>query len=423
VGAALLLLALPALSTWPAVESAPAAGPEPALVLRECFADMAAGSCQAAPHPSLELAAGVALSPGGRSVYVAAMHRELPALGSNAITEFTRDAEGKLHPTGCLTFAGGRRCRAARIPLEGVRRLVVTPDGRDVYALADDGIAEFARAADGRLRPIGCLAFDTEGPGTSRCMHPEGGFETDMIGLAIGPDGADLYVTAGNYVVRSATDKFVSRLFEFSRRPDGTLATTGCLGPTPGSRCLKIGTSELREPVVSGDGRALYAVEADSLLRFPRWSDGLLGRPECVLGRAARCAQTDGAPAPSYTSVAVSADGSRLYLGTTKATIAYSVSPQGDLTKLASRQTPSYTLALSPDGSRLYGDDSTGVNTFVTAEGGLSAGGPPFSVEGAEGLAVAPDGSTVLVASWWQSDLLVLSTGAGAQDLGSGHEG
>jgi DNA-binding beta-propeller fold protein YncE len=404
-----LFLALLGLFSGPAVESALAAGPEPALVLRECFADFRAGPCQAAPHPSLELAADVAVSPEGRSVYVAAMHRELPALGSNAITEFTREADGKLRPTGCLTFAGGRGCRAARIPLEGVRRLVVTPDGRDVYALADDGIAEFARAAGGRLRPIGCLAFDTEGRGTARCKHPEGGFETDMIGLAISPDGADLYVTAGNYVARSATDKFVSRLFEFARRPDGTLATIGCLGPAGRSRCAKIGTSELRAPVVTADGRALYAVDDESLLRFPRSEDGRLGRPECVLGRRAGCAQTQGAPAPSYYSVALSADGSRLYLGTTQVTVAYSVSPDGTLTKLASRKVPSYTLALAPDGSRLYGADSTGVNTFVTAEGTLSPSGAEYPMEGAEGIAVTTDGSALLVPSWWDSTLLVLT--------------
>jgi DNA-binding beta-propeller fold protein YncE len=338
------------------------------------------------------------------------MHRELPALGSNAITEFTRGVDGRLHPTGCLTFAGGRGCRAARVPLEGVRRLVVSPDGRDLYALADDGIAELARGEGGRLRPIGCVAFDTEGPGTSRCRHPEGGFETDMIGLALSPDGADLYVTAGNYVAASATDKFVSRLFEFSRRPDGTLATIGCLGPTRRSRCAKIGTSELRGPVVTADGAALYAVDDESLLRFPRSADGSLGKPECVLGRSRRCDPTQGRPpTPSYMTVALSPDGSHLYLGTTQATIAYSLSPAGTLTRLASQRIPSYRLALTPDGSRLYSTDSTGITTFATGESTLSQTGTPYPVTGAEGIAVTPDGSDLLVASWWQSDLLVLS--------------
>jgi DNA-binding beta-propeller fold protein YncE len=408
----LVLSAGPALLGGPAVGSASAAGPEPTLVLRECFADWHSGTCREVSHPSLELAEGVAVSDDGRSVYVAASHREGPALGSNAITEFTRDVEGKLHPTGCLTFAGGRGCRAVGIPLEGVRRLVVTPDGRDVYALADDGIAEFSRAAGGRLRPIGCLAFDTEGRGTSRCKHPEGGFETDMSGLAISPDGADLYVTAGNYVVRSGTGKFVSRLFEFARRPDGTLATIGCLGPAGRSRCAKIGVSELRAPLVTADGRALYAVDDESLLRFPRSEDGRLGRPECVLGRRAGCAQTQGAPAPSYYSVALSADGSLLYLGTTQVTIVYSVSSDGTLTKLASQRVPSYTLALTPDGTRLFGTDSEGVNAFLTAEGGLSRNGATYADEGAEGLAVTPDGSTLLVASWFGSDLIALTPSA-----------
>ncbi len=404
----LALLAGPSVAPAAAAGPAPAAAPEPGLVLRECFSDWLGNACQALSRPSLELASGVSVSPDGHSVYVAAMHRELPALGSNAITEFSRDASGKLHPVGCLTFAGGRHCRAARIPLEGVRRLVVTPDGDDVYALADDGIAEFSRAAGGRLRPIGCLAFDTEGPGTKRCKHPEGGFETDMTDLAVSPDGADLYVAAGNYVVRSGQGKFAGRLFEFRRRPNGTLATIGCLGPNGRSRCAKIGTSELRDPVVTADGRALYAVDDESLLRFPRAEDGSLGKPECVLGRRAGCSQTQGAPAPSYYSVAVSADGSRLYLGTTQATLAYSVSPQGTLTRTASLKVPSYTLALSPDGARLYGSDSTGVNAFLT-EGGLTQSGATYPDQGAEGLALTPDGSALFVASWFESNLLVLA--------------
>jgi DNA-binding beta-propeller fold protein YncE len=403
------LVAVTALLACPFVAAAPGAEPEPAFVGRECFDYAVGGPCKKTPHSSLELAADVAVSADGRSVYVAAMHRELPALGSNAITEFTRAADGTLRPTGCLTFAGARGCRAARIPLEGVRRLVVTPDGRDLYALADDGIAEFARAASGRLRPIGCLAFDTEGVGTRRCKHPEHGFETDMTDLTLSPDGADLYVAGGNFVAASADDAFVSRLFEFRRRPDGTLATIGCLGPTRRSRCAKIGDSELRSPVVSADGKALYAVDDESLLRFPRSIDGSLGAPECVLGVAKRCPPTQAAPRPSYYSLALSADGSRLYLGTTQATIAYSVSPGGPLTKLASQKVPSYDLALAPDGSDLYGTDSEGATAFAAGESTLAPSGAPFPLEGAEGLAVTPDGSELLVASWWQSDLLVLT--------------
>jgi DNA-binding beta-propeller fold protein YncE len=413
---ALVVLAVLAFLVGPAGEAAAApagssstVASEPGLVLRECFADWKSGACQVVTHPSLELASGVVVSPDGSSVYVAAMHRELPALGSNAITEFSRTESGRLRPVGCLTFAGGRRCRAARVPLEGVRRLAVAPDGRNVYALADDGIAEFARAPSGRLRPIGCLAFDREGPGTSRCKHPDGGLETDMSGLVLSPDGHELYVTAGNYLPRGGGDKFVGRMLQFRRRADGTLAPIGCFRVTHDRSCLDVGTRDLGEPVMTADGTALYAVEDNAVLRFTRWPDGFLSRPECVIGHAPRCAQTEGVPAPGFSAVAVSGDGGRLYLGTTRSITAYTVAEGGLPTREATLPSPGYTLALSPDGSRLYGTDSSGVDVFEAGPGGLRQLGAEYPDQGAEGLAVTPDGSALLVASWFGSDLLVLT--------------
>ena len=93
-------------------------------------------------------AESVVVAPDGRNVYVAAVL-------AGAVDTFERDpATGGLHqldgPGGCLSYDGaGGICAQGRL-LEGVHQLVVSPDGRDLYA------ASYNRSA--------VLAFTREQP-------------------------------------------------------------------------------------------------------------------------------------------------------------------------------------------------------------------------------------------------------------------
>lgn len=392
-----------------------AAGTGPALTLRECFADAAGKPCQRAPHRSLELAADVAVSPDGKSVYVAAGSSESAAAGAGAITEFARRADGTLQPTGCLTFAGSRGCRAARIPLEGVRRLAISPDGRDLYAVSDVGLVEFSRGDGGRLRPLGCIALAAPGGrGAASCERPAATPRLAPNGLALSPDGADLYVTGVIRVSGFPRPGWVGGIYELARRADGSVAPApiGCLGPAGASSCTTLEVPSLEEPVVSPDGSALYAVGYDAIERFPRAADGSLGAPSCLLGGRHGC----GLGYPTYDAIAIAPDGSRLYLGAYRETVAYSIAPTGALTKVAASPIGSDRLALSPDGTRLYGavygTGHGGIRTFAVGDDALSPLGGPFRVEGVEGMALVPGGGTLLATSSCACDgaLLALST-------------
>jgi DNA-binding beta-propeller fold protein YncE len=88
---------------------------------------------------------GVAVSPGGDSLYVA-------AFGSGAVDAFARD-----RPSGGMTQLGGRRaCVGARGRLgcttgrsmRGTASVAVSPDGRHVYAtaFASNAVTVFRRA-------------------------------------------------------------------------------------------------------------------------------------------------------------------------------------------------------------------------------------------------------------------------------------
>ncbi len=121
---------------------------------------------------------GIALSPDGKHLYVTGFF-------DASIAVFSRDAN-----LGGLTFASVVTDDVAGVDgLAGIDKVVVSPDGKHVYATGgiDDAVAAFARNAT-----TGALTF------VEREKNGEGG-TTDLDnpqGLALSPDGAHLYVAA-----------------------------------------------------------------------------------------------------------------------------------------------------------------------------------------------------------------------------------
>jgi 6-phosphogluconolactonase (cycloisomerase 2 family) len=120
----------------------------------------------------------VALSPDQRNVYTAAGTVPLPPDDHGAIGVFARDGRtGGVTQLGCLkrpgTPEGDQGCAVGRA-LGGMRFVVVSPDGRNLYAAGAGGIAVFRRdASTGALTQLrgrsGCLnSRGAEGCGTAR---------------------------------------------------------------------------------------------------------------------------------------------------------------------------------------------------------------------------------------------------------------
>jgi 6-phosphogluconolactonase (cycloisomerase 2 family) len=128
--------------------------------------------------PSLDGATSLAFSPDQRQLYVG-------GLGNGTVTVFQRNPD-----TGALTFASAATDGVDRVDgLAGARDVVVSPDGKHLYAA---GLAENAVVAFGRDPDTGALTY------IEHEQNGQAGVEglVGVWGLALSPDGKHLYVAS-----------------------------------------------------------------------------------------------------------------------------------------------------------------------------------------------------------------------------------
>jgi DNA-binding beta-propeller fold protein YncE len=258
-------------------------GPNGTLSPRGCISDSGRGfglagpsrrgDCRTAKHDSLGLAFGIAVSPDGKSVYVA-------SLIGDAVTRFKRGPNGALTYAGCVANNGKHGCRRARHDsLDGSAGVAVSPDGSAVYVGAEDAVTRFERGANGALKERECIAAD-RADGCKRAAHDS---VRDAYGIAVSPDGKSIY--ASSYEVDA-----ISR---FKPRANGALSYRGCIADQGAEGCKKAPHRSLNSAVgiaVSGDGRSVYAAGygANSITRLSRGPGGALYYRGCIANHGAR---------------------------------------------------------------------------------------------------------------------------------------
>lgn len=302
-----------------------------------------------------------------------------------------------LTPQLALAQAPGSLTELASSPttgdgLNGTQDVVVSPDGKNVYAIAsgDDAITEFARSADGSLMPLPtateCIADASDS--SSSCPNQTGQGLVEPEAIAISPDGNSVYVAAED-------SNFNGAIAEFARNADGSLTELSghdCIAENVEGLCDDQGAHGIQFPValaVSPDGKDVYAGDEDGqdIATFARGSDGSLTQPaspdDCIQDAGAdssECAST-ATGLSNVTGVFVSPDGDNVYTagwsgGNSNATIAeFSRNADGTLSQLSSP------------------NDCLG-----TPEAG-NCGAPVAGVVGITGLTVSPDGRNVYTAS------------------------
>jgi 6-phosphogluconolactonase (cycloisomerase 2 family) len=239
-------------------------------------------------------AAAVAVSPDDKQVYV--VSGGALNLGSNAIVAFSRaGGSGALTDIGCVSDSGGDG-RAGTDgfctngdALLGAQSVAVSPDGRNLYVAshASNGIAWLARdTGTGKLAPAGCIK---NFPRADRCRA---GFMLEgTSGVAVSPDGRNVYVTADTPGSVSA----------FSRDPGtGTLQPLMCVSETGSDGLCTDGTAlgGASSVSVAPDGREVFvtAAEVGGVTSYARAADGTLTPQGCLLDQAPKGGSCTSAP-------------------------------------------------------------------------------------------------------------------------------
>jgi DNA-binding beta-propeller fold protein YncE len=245
------------------------------------------------PASGLSVPDAVAVSPDGRFVYVGSTTLYAQTRG---ITVFRRLESGGLRQQPSVrrsAFPTG-----SETPVS-VERLVLSPDGKNLYAVVTqyDLIVAFDRdARTGTLTrlkgPAGCLSASPR-PG---CLAVKGSPRFwDGAVLTVSADGRNLYLANQN------------RVMTISRRADGALETRHPAVQLP---------STVRTIDIAPDGRTAYILTNRGILASARSAQtGVLSAPRCDRSTSTQCGLPN---APGVASAAViTPDGRHVYaLGT-----------------------------------------------------------------------------------------------------------
>jgi sugar lactone lactonase YvrE len=344
--------------------------------------------------------AAVAISPDGKNVYVVTQ-------GTNAVVEFSRRPEtGLLTEMGighnqCISHEASSPCltneaKGMNLPYG----ITVSPDGKNVYvaSYSDEAVAEFSRNTEtGVLTQLSSPNNCVSSTPLSGCGAPEDGHALERaIGVAISPDGKNVYVAAGATIGEGDIAAF--------ERDTGE---EGALKPLAGERacvssyllppeCTEVnylnGTEDL---AISPDGKNIYANSFDegAVVELQRnESTGALtqlaGPNECVMTESTKEGCSLGRGIAGALGVAISPDGDNLY-----------ASGSGESAEAAfARNTATGALTQLAAPRECVTSSSSGC-------GAIEAVG----LRGARRVTVSPDGTNVYLAGQSSSAIVELS--------------
>jgi DNA-binding beta-propeller fold protein YncE len=243
-------------------------------------------------------ATALALGPGGSDLYVA-------SLEAGTVAWLSRAADGSLTPRGCLAFGRALGCKSTPgAALVGADAITASPDGRDLYVASytSAAVVELRRRPSGALVYRGCIA---EG-GADRCRKLPQGSLSGAAGIAVSPRGDAVYVASQTGTVTSFRRSPHGRLSFDACLADGGLG--GC-AKAPGT-LLKGATGIAVAP--NGSDLYLAAQQADAVVHL-RAEGGALRVAGCIAAHRAGCDRAPGAALRGSYGIAVATDGRAVY--------------------------------------------------------------------------------------------------------------
>lgn len=212
-------------------------GPDGSLPLQSCLADDGNFGCAATPGAVLEGAAGLALDPKGKDLYVA-------SLSSGSLTHLRRRKDGSLRYEGCVAGLGANGCE--KLPVEsllGASGVAVSADGKSIVVASQAGtVTSFRRSTkSGKVKFKSCFGDDGEGG----CEKPKAASIAQATSVVL--KGDDVYVASqgSDSLTRLALDD------------KGKLGWVSCVAPKV-RKCVKV-------PAAALDGAYALALRGKNL--------------------------------------------------------------------------------------------------------------------------------------------------------------
>ncbi|MGH2967267.1 MAG: hypothetical protein ACRDMH_18055 [Solirubrobacterales bacterium] len=292
-----------------------------------CIANRGLNGCEQAPHTSLDGANDVEVSRDGKSVYVAS---------ANAVTWFKRRSSGALVFKGCIAQDGLHRCERTRHrSLFEVPDLAVSRDGKSVYAvgLLSKSITRFRRHPNGALTYKGCFA----NRGAHGCKGPPRNSLGDASGVAVSRDGRSVYVASGGHSGFPTRGQLGGNsITRFKRHSNGAISYGGCIANNGSHGCRQPAHNSLyglSGVTVSPDGESVYVASATGITAFKRSGNGALTYRGCFANQGHHGCQVATLDSLRRSrDVAVTPDGSSLYVASNGALTTFGRSGNGALT-------------------------------------------------------------------------------------------
>jgi mannan endo-1,4-beta-mannosidase len=276
-----------------------------------CISETGAGPC--ADGHGLSGASSVAVSADGKSVYVTSLTGVVRLTRNTTTGAITQPAGA----AGCISETGAGPCADGHALSDGADSVEVSADGKSLYAASfpNNAVLRFNRnTTTGAItQPAGAAGCVSE-TGAGPCADGHG--LSGAAWVAASPDGKSVYVASntGDAVVRLTRNTTTGAITQ----PAGT---AGCVSETGAGPCAD--GHALNGPVwvtVSPDGKSVYAAPhfSNSVVRLHRNpTTGAITQPVGSAGcisetGSGSCADGHGLSWPF--SVAVSADGKSVYV-------------------------------------------------------------------------------------------------------------
>jgi DNA-binding beta-propeller fold protein YncE len=270
-----------------------------------CIADdTAGGECekaQADPTSPLSFPTEIAVSPNGKSVFVAGVGGAVSHLFANPLTgEFSYD--------GCVSPPqDGQDPDCAHTAGDTLSDQIALAVSRldQVYVLTEDEtLAHLRTDPDGRLSYEGCVGEGKVSGCSPASTGPTALHEGDV--MAVAPDGSIYVLSVGGLITRFPTDS------------EGRIGSGSCgSGANPNcSTGAPAGALKKADGIAaSSDGKSLYVTSSTSILTFAIAANGGLVFQQCLSNKGiAGCSPIAGAGISDVAGVAVSPDGSAVYV-------------------------------------------------------------------------------------------------------------